>query len=250
MKYLLLAIFTLLFSATSQATDSVSQRYIDQLSSGDKVIIKQVAVNIYRTGLNDTEVLDVSAEVLLERYPTAVDSDIDTLAWLSKALGSSGNPRYHTTLKEVANSNAHGKLRKYAKKALSQVGGPSGEQYVKGTINLAVLHNAEQPKRTSAVATTRTPTPHVSATKSSSRTGFDAVRVGMSIQEAYDLAGPPTHTARVRGKGRLLFNLKLKDFTRQLLLYRGVGRIACSDDVFSASRVLEVIIDPSEDGYP
>jgi hypothetical protein len=169
---------------------------------------------------------------------------------VAKALGNSRNPRYYNTLNEVANSNAHAKLRKYAKKAQQQVGSHSGEQYQKGTLNLATLSTLEQPNSAPATATAKVPVAQSGTSKSSSKSGLNLVRAGMSIQEAYDLAGPPTHTAKVRGKGRLLFNLKLKDFTRQVLLYKGEGRIECSDDVFSASRVLEVILDPSEDGYP
>jgi hypothetical protein len=265
-EFLITVMFGLLTSLT-HATDTENQRYIEQLTQDSNHSIKPAAQSIYKTGEQDTEVLDVAAEVLLQRYPTASDSDIDTLSWVAKALGNTRNPRYYTTLNEVANSNAHAKLRKYANKARQQVGGhPSGEQYMKGTLNLAALGSLAQPgSRPAAVSNTST-TPATTANapaapqnapagpsgqaQSSGQSGLHSVRVGMSIQQALDLAGPPTHTATIRGDGRLLFNWKLKDFRRQVLLYRGVGRIEVSDSVLYGENVVEVIIDPNEDGYP
>ena len=51
------------FSAI-QAADVVGQRYIDQLTRGGSVSIKQAAESMYNTGERNTEVLDVAAEVL------------------------------------------------------------------------------------------------------------------------------------------------------------------------------------------
>lgn len=146
MKGFLITVLIGLLASLTYAADIVSQGYIDQLTQSSNHSIKRSAQSIYKTGENNTEVLDVAAEVLLQRYPTSSNADIDTLAWLAKALGNSRNARYYSTLKEVANSNAHGKLRKYAMKAQQQVGYNSGEQYVKGTINLAALQNFDTSK--------------------------------------------------------------------------------------------------------
>lgn len=144
MKAFLLAFVIGALASLAHATDFEDQAYIDQLTQGGIDGIKQTAQKIHGTGETSTEVLDVAAEVLLQRYPTASINDVDTLAWVAKALGNSRNPRYYTTLKEVVDSNAQKKLRKHAKKALSLVGGPSGDQYVKGTLNLSALQNFQQ----------------------------------------------------------------------------------------------------------
>lgn len=245
MKRLSMAIVLGLCLATVQAgdIDVVDKRYIDQLTRGGNISIKQAAQSIYNTGEADTEVLDVAAEVLLQRYPTASNNDIDTLAWVCRALGNSRNGRYTSTLQEVADSNAHKKLRKYASKALKELGGAQGEQYQKGSVDIAALR--ESGAKESAPASKKVAT-------SSGEQGLDIILVGMSLQEVYDLIGHPTATTSYQtGKAWIPFNFAAKDVARTLLLYKGKGRVICSHDGYSsASRVLEVIIDPGENGYP
>lgn len=251
MKKLLLTIGLLVLTSVVLAANVVNQRYIDQMTRGGNISIKQAAQSIYNTGAKDTEVLDVAAEVLLQRYPTAGNADIDTLAWLTRALGSSRNSRYHTALLEVVDSNAHAKLRKYAKKALKEVGGLSGDQYVKGTVDLVALRNAE-PGGGSDSAAQASAAAEAAATASSGKAGLDVLVPGMLMQEVYDLVGHPTNTTTYQtGKAWIPFNYGAKDVARTLLLYKGKGRVVCSHDGYSAnSKVLEVIIDPKENGYP
>lgn len=134
-------LLTLLAALTTftHANSNVNQQYIESMTQGGNHGLKRTAQTMFKTGETNTEVLDVAAEILLQRYPSAANQDIDTLAWVAKALGSSRNPRYYSTLKEVADSNAHGKLRKHAAKALTYVGNPAGDQYIKGTLDLATL---------------------------------------------------------------------------------------------------------------
>ena len=80
MKPLWIFLLLGLLISPANASDVVNQRYIDQLTKGGMVSIKQAAQSIYKTSLRDTEVLDVAAEVLLQRYPTASHRDIDALA--------------------------------------------------------------------------------------------------------------------------------------------------------------------------
>lgn len=225
--------------------DVVDQRYIDQLTKGGNTSIKQAAQSIYNTGEKDTEVLDVAAEVLLQRYPSSGKSDIDTLAWVCRALGNSGNSRYASTLQEVVDSDAHKKLRKYCSKAQKEVGSASGDQYKKGSVNIAAL-------RGSSSSASSKPAPAKAAPSSSGKSGLDVIVVGMSMQEVYDLVGQPTATSTHQtGKAWIPFNYGGKDLARTHLLYKGQGRVVCSHDAYSSSsRVLEVILDPEETGYP
>lgn len=242
MKRYLLVLLVAVFSVGVQAgdIDVVDQRYIDQLTRGGNTSIKQAAQSIYNTGERDTEVLDVAAEVLLQRYSKAGKSDIDTLAWVCRALGNSGNGRYYSALQEVADSDAHKKLRKYARNAAKEVGN-SGTQYKKGSVNLKSLKN-------SSPAAAAKPKP----AKASGGAGLDVIVVGMSMQEVYDLVGQPTATTTHQtGKAWIPFNYGAKDLARTILLYKGQGRVICSHDGYSStSKVLEVVIDPEESGYP
>ncbi len=246
MRVLILTMLMAFFATTIHAgdIDVVDQRYINQLTRGGNASIKQAAQSIYNTGESDIEVLDVAAEVLLQRYAKAGNSDIDTLAWVCRALGNSDNSRYSSALNEVANSDAHKKLRKYAKKARKQVGEPDKTQYVKGSVDLAALRNSGQ--QSSQAKAKSAPT------KKAGTAGLDVIVAGMSMQEVYDLVGQPSATTTHQtGKAWIPFNFGAKDLARTLLLYKGRGRVICSHDGYSStSRVLEVIIDPEETGYP
>lgn len=246
MKRILLTVFLGLCVSTAFAADVVGQRYINQLTRGGLVSIKQAAQSIYNTGESSTEVLDVASEVLLQRYSKAGKRDIDTLAWVCRAIGSSGNGRYHNVLKEVVDSDAHRKLRKYAKKALKQVGDAEGKQYVKGSVDLKKM------RKTGAKASAKKKPVAATKPSRSGKQNLDIIREGMSMQEVYDLVGQPTATTTHQtGKAWIPFNYGAKDLARTILLYKGQGRIICSHDGYSStSRVIEVLIDPEETGYP
>ncbi|KXI29353.1 hypothetical protein [Paraglaciecola hydrolytica] len=245
MKRFIVAMVMSSFFNITFAADVVGERYINQLTRGGMISIKQAAESIYNTGLKDTEVLDVAAEVLLQRYPNASKGDIDTLAWLCKALGQSGNSRYYSALYEVAESDAHRKLRKYADNAADDVGKSKDQQYAKGMVDLDGLRDSSQ------TATAKTSVA-AKVSSSSAKQSLDVITEGMSMQEVYDLVGQPTATTTHQtGKAWIPFNYGKKDLARTILLYKGQGRVICSHDGYSStSRVLEVLIDSNETGYP
>lgn len=121
---------------SSKVKDNTALRYIKMLTQNNNRSIKQGAQSIYKTSKFTPEVLDVAAEVLLQRYPRAGRYDVDTLSWLCKTIGRSGNNRYYSALQEVAKRTTHKKLRKYAKAAIKQVGRPNKTQYMKGDVDL------------------------------------------------------------------------------------------------------------------
>ena len=244
MRHILLFAILVLFNTVSQAADVVGQRYIDQMTQGGNHSLKQAAQSIYNTGEKSTEVLDVAAEVLIQRYSTAIKSDLDTLAWVARAIGNSRNPRYHTILKEIVDSDAHKKIRKYAKAALKQVGDPDGNQYVKGTVDLKAMRSGKK-----STSSKNTP----AKKKSSAKQSLDIVREGMSMAEVFDLVGQPDATTQHQtGKAWIPFNFGAKDVVRSVALYKGQGRVIFSHDGhnYSGGKVLEVIINPEETGYP
>lgn len=240
MKRIILSIMLGLICSVAQAVDVVGQRYIDQMTKGGITSIKQAAQSIYNTGEGNTKVLDVAAEVLIQRHLTTSKGDFDTLAWVAKAIGKSRNGRYHSILKTVVDSEAHGKIRKYAKRALNEIGEASGKQYKKGSVNLAKLRKSKSKKSKSA-------------RKGSGNQKLSVIREGMSMGDVFDLVGQPTATTQHQtGKAWIPFNFGAKDVVRSVALYKGKGRVVFSHSGHNVAsgKVLEVVIDPQESGYP
>lgn len=73
------------------------------------------------SGLTDTVTLDVIAQHVWNRRETPDSTEADALAYLCKALGNSGNPRYRAVLAQIAEQGGHARLRRHAKGALSQL---------------------------------------------------------------------------------------------------------------------------------
>jgi hypothetical protein len=249
MRSAIVFVATLFVSGTALALDAVGQRYVEQLTQGGMGSVKSAAQSMYNTSETNTEVLDVAAEVLLRNYANGADAD--ALAWVAKALGRSHNGRYYGVLKEVADSSPDKKVRKYAQAAQKELGSASGDQYVRGTANLAAARDGKTPAASQKAKKTAASAPAESPARTLS--GLDVIRKGMSMQEAYDLVGPPTSSSsRATGKAWIPFNYRGADLVRSYALYKGKGRI-----VFSTSsrydhtmRVIEVQIDPNERGYP
>jgi len=251
MKSPIVFLTTLLLSGTVLAVDVVDQRYIDEMTQGGMASVKDAARSMYNTGETNTQVLDVAAEILLQNYANA--SDPDAMAWVAKALGRSHNGRYYNVLNEVVRSNADKKLRKHAGAALKEIGSATGDQYVKGGVDLVAVRNHKAPASRTAAKNKAAPAAAAPAAAPAATSGLDVIRKGMSMQEAFALVGAPTSsTARATGKAWIPFNYKGGDLVRSYALYKGKGRIvfSTSSRYDSTYRVVEVQIDPNERGYP
>jgi hypothetical protein len=237
---------------------------------------------MYNTSYSNTEVLDVLAEVTLEKYPqTGADfSTVDSVAWMCRALGASGNNRYRPVLDKISDDKSvHRKLRAHCEKAAKQLPKGSANSYVAGTVNLELLRNPPPPPpppapaaaakakknaknaKPTAAPAAAAPAPAAAATPAAAPAAaaapttvdFSKIEVGMSQQQVNDLLGPPTaQTQRMTGKQWHPFNYGAKDLQRMMYLYKGVGRIEFSlksayEGVF---RVIAVTPNPAETGYP
>ena len=245
----LLFVSVFLFGSTFAFSLSDSGKYyIAQMTLGGPSSIHSASNSIIQTGEMDTQVLDTLAEVMLESYGQSGNSYIDAMAWATRALGASGNPRYRTVLQEVANSKqAHKKLRKYAKKAIKQLGKGDAEQYVAGSIDLAAVRADSQK------AADELESEMANTGASGHYKPITSVVVGMSQAQVSSLCGPPSATtSHMTGKQWKPFNFKGGDTSRTILLYKGQGRVIVSNtSAYTAEyRVLEVILNPSESGYP
>ena len=131
---------------------------------------------------------------------------------------------------------------KYASKHITKKL-PAGTPYQAGTVALDEVAEA-------AAVSTPAPAPRQS---DGSYHPISVVKPGMSMQEAFDLAGQPTSTHQHQtGKAWIPFNYKGGDVVRQQALYKGQGRIVLSNTSrYSGSwEVMEVILDEEESGYP
>ncbi|MFT4518241.1 MAG: hypothetical protein ACI9JM_000622 [Halioglobus sp.] len=108
------------------------------------------------------------------------------------------------------------------------------------------------PRRCATLKSSTSASKQKAAPKPSGTAGLDVIVVGMSMQEVYALVGQPTATTTHQtGKAWIPFNYGAKDLARTILLYKGQGRVICSHDGYSSTtKVLEVIVDPGETGYP
>lgn len=249
---LLLSVFC---AGSAFALDEFEKRYVDKLVQGGPVSIREAAESLFHTNNTNPEVLDVAAEVLLQKYPRAAldRGSADAMAWLCRALGGSGNARYKAALMEVADKSEHRSMRGHCEKAAKALPKePAANSYTAGTVDLEKLRNANAsaaPAAPAAAAAAAAP-----AANGAARTvDFSKVREGMSAQEVETILGPPTaQTQRMTGKQFQPFNFGARDLQRMYYLYKGVGRIEFSlkSAYEGVYRVIAVRPDPNESGYP
>jgi hypothetical protein len=98
-------------------------RLVNMLRSGDVTLQRDAAKTITRKLDIDDKVFAVVAETLKSMAETyrSDNFSIDTMAWLCKALGASGDKKYIDDLEDVRNNTQSGKLQKYARKAMKDL---------------------------------------------------------------------------------------------------------------------------------
>lgn len=95
-------------------------KYIKMLRSGDPRQQRYAAKKMIRSSLYHPRLLEIVNQELLKGYQSNMDDrlHVDTMAWLCKVLGTSGERRYSATLQKVAAETSNRKLRKYAERSL------------------------------------------------------------------------------------------------------------------------------------
>jgi hypothetical protein len=265
-------------SACYAELSAADQSYVDRLIKGGPSTLQDVAQTMYNASVTNPEVLDVAAQVLLEKYPMAGNErdTVDASAWLCRALGNTGNNRYKAVLEQVADDKSvHRRLRGHCEKASKNLSKGATNSYVAGTVNLELLRNpppppppppapatkgkknakqaAAKPAAAPAPAAAAAPAPAAAPAATAKVVDLSLIRVGMSQAEVSDLLGPPTgQSQRMTGKQWQPFNYGARDLQRMMYMYKGVGRVEFSlksayEGVF---RVITVTPDPNESGYP
>jgi len=113
-----------------------NQKLADLLLSGDMQKVKIAAQAIKENHIVEPALLDIGAEILLTKYSHVRGPEIDSLAWLARAVGSSENGRYYNVLLEVTDSATEKKLARHAETALDDIGDKVEVQYVAGMYEL------------------------------------------------------------------------------------------------------------------
>lgn len=240
---------------TAAAALSAGDQYnLDQLLQGGPASLRSAAQNIASSGAAP-EVLDVLAEVVLQNAADGSNTGVDAVAWGCKALAARGGQRYYNVVKSVAdNGQTHRKARKHCDKAAGQIGGADANPYVAGGVSLEKMRAKSGGASVGANASASVaPAAAAQPAASGQYRPISEVKVGMSMQEAYAIAGPPTSTGgHQTGKAWVPFNFKGGDVYRTIGYYKGQGRIVFSNTsaYSSGQRVHEVQVNPNEPGYP
>ncbi len=218
------------------------QRTVEMLVRGGPESQREAAQNIYNGIDRNPDVLDVVAEVLLQTYQRPGFIEVDATSWMCKALGASGDVRYKGVLQQIADKASERKVRKYAEQSLAMLPQGNAAPYIAGTVDLVKLRAGalQEPQRSDA--TKGVP----------SEVSFDRITIGMSMDEVFAFIGQPTATtSRITGKAWAPF-YHGGDTARMFALYKGKGRIVFSNSSRYAPvwRVIDIVNDPSESGYP
>lgn len=83
---------------------------------------KDICNKLQWSGISDTTLFDIIDKKLSSLFPTAKGrTDIDRAAWYAKALGTSGQEKYLTTLESMAHASekSNKKLIKYAREGIA-----------------------------------------------------------------------------------------------------------------------------------
>jgi hypothetical protein len=254
-KTLFVGGLTCLVGINAWGLDEAGTRYVKMLANGGPSSIRSAAESIYNTGNTDQDVLDAAAETLAQNYRKNPSSETyaDAMAWLCRALGNSGNARYKAVVEDVANNAESRKLKKHCDRAAGDLPKAAGATpYVAGSFDLSKYKEGADGAAPVAAAASAA-APAAGAAPAAAGKGFSVVKEGMSKEEVEALIGVPTAvTSHITGKAFRPFNFKGSDTHRVIALYKGVGRIIYSNSsaYTSTYRVVEVVNDSSESGYP
>lgn len=99
------------------------KRYAAMFASASSVDIRNAAKNLYHHYRDSAYMASAAEQCLLQNYNNKAADNIhsDAMAWLCKALASTGDQRFAATLGTVAETASSRKIRRYAEKSLSQL---------------------------------------------------------------------------------------------------------------------------------
>jgi len=104
----------------SDAFNNEEKQYANMIRSDILKLRKDGAKKIVRSGSANQELYAIVNDALLKTFdPKETDrEEVDTLAWLCKALAASGNIEFIPTLEKIVNTTESSHLRKYSRSSL------------------------------------------------------------------------------------------------------------------------------------
>lgn len=107
---------------SSQDLTPQENKFVNMIRSDNVALVKDAAKLIYRSPSTNSKVYEVVAEELTKRAPNVAGDreGVDALAWMCKALGSSGDTKHLQTLKTIATSD-NWKLARNATEAIKML---------------------------------------------------------------------------------------------------------------------------------
>lgn len=112
------------FSAGSEDARAFLLR---QLSSGVPGDVIAASRHIVNSKIRDGDVLDLAADELAAGYLTEDRAVAESMAWLARALGSSGDARYREILLKVQNEARTRAITRHARRALAELPSDAGD---------------------------------------------------------------------------------------------------------------------------
>jgi hypothetical protein len=104
-------------SFDGKVTDE-GNRAINMIRSNDFQLKEIGAKRVYYGRLRDEPIFEVLAREVRASYPGATSSNSDEIAWMVKALASSGNEKYRPVVQEVADKATDEKIARHARSSL------------------------------------------------------------------------------------------------------------------------------------
>jgi len=116
-----MATYGAVFAQTDRSEDV--EKFLGMLNSESMKTRTDALKHITRSGLTDPELFNFIEKRLLGGYQinTSNYEHIDEMAWLCKALASSGKEEYRKTLQEVMDTTSDPKLKNYAKQSIGLI---------------------------------------------------------------------------------------------------------------------------------
>ena len=103
--------------ASQADLDAERAMYIEAFKSTNLETVESKARNMEWSGWSDPAIFDPLEQKILANMNVQDKYGLDSVAWMIRALGSSGNQKYAPTLNKVLNEG-HKKLQRHAKNAL------------------------------------------------------------------------------------------------------------------------------------
>lgn len=111
-------------SAPADASPEVA-RLMKMLTAGDVKFKRDAAKKAAKSSFGDQRLYDAIESELLKAYEAGDYSrdGVDAMAWMCKALASTGNEKYQDSLSMIADNTPNSKLKKYASQSLARIMG-------------------------------------------------------------------------------------------------------------------------------